>query len=287
MKPNLVLATKSGTLDAFCFNRVHVDSQFWLSISPFSPVPLLKNIKGMEQIRGADINIPFLHGLFSYCYLTHYNPNSATFTVNVHELRVYLGLSCGGRRFDVCKGISDLGKFFGVINNHGEYKLVSNIVTSKNSVTFKSFYFQTLINYMKYKSENSEWRSSFYTSLVKSEIVKCRNKSAVEIVLVLVSLIVRRGTALGGTSQISVAKLLAQCPALVHRINNSKSGRKNYVLKSAWETALEYLNKSTLLNKMYSSVKLDTPDALKTDCLQDVIHICVKQKIKMGDGNLE
>lgn len=283
MRHYLVLPTKSGTLDAFSFNRVHGDSQFWLSTSPFPPVPtspfppvpLLKKVNSMEQINGADINTKFLTGLFSYCYITHNNMSSCTFTVNIHELMVYPGLSCGSKSFDVYRGIRDLGNFWGVINNHNGYKLISDIVRDKNTVTFNSFYFHILILYMKYKSEDTEVRSSFYTSIVKSEIVKCKNKSAVEIVLVLSRLIARRGTFAGGASHLSVGKLLAQCPTLAHRIKNSVGGRKNYVLRTAWDTALGYIDEFV----KYSALKITVHDVLKTECLREVINISVKSGI--------
>ncbi len=286
MKPYLVLPTKKGTLDAFSVNCVHEDSLFVLSsndsplsTSPFSTDVVKKQIYIVRDVYGVDIDTRFSVGLFSYCYITHSDNSSDEFTVNVYELKKYLGLSMGNNGFDVYRGISDLGRFFGAVKGKGIYPLISNIVTSKNLVSFKSRYFALLILYMKYKSNDSDKRLPFYTSMVRSNIVKCRNHAAVEIVLALVSMIARRGTFAGGKVSISIIRLLRMCPSLSHRLKSIKSNRRNYFLNKTWSKAMQYMKEYTTVYETYSDLGIDAGGMLNSYTPLTTINISIRDSI--------
>lgn len=89
--------------------------------------------------------------------------------------------------------------------------------------------------------------------LVKSSIVKERNKKAVEIVFALAVLIDRAG---GGTPNIKPETLIGRCPELKASLDAAATTRqKNIVLKRAFSKAWELMETQTIIKDEYDGIE--------------------------------
>lgn len=96
-----------------------------------------------------------------------------------------------------------------------------------------------------------------HSYLVKSSIVKERNKRAVEIVMVVVTTIEQSGK---NTPHLKASTIINRIPQLKKTYNDTPAKHKNRVLTRAFKKAWELLETQTNLRKKYPDIILPDPN---------------------------
>ncbi len=138
----------------------------------------------------------------------------------------------------------------------------------KNTISFSSPYMnmviQTVYKLAIQKRKNGEpkltkrgepVRIPTHSFLIKTSIVKERNKAAVENVLIIVQLIEQCGNQ---TPHISAKTMIERNPQLEQRLNQAKN--KTTLLKRTFETTWRILREQTYLEERYPNIKLPDPN---------------------------
>ncbi len=92
-----------------------------------------------------------------------------------------------------------------------------------------------------------------HSYLVKSSIVKERNKRAAEIVCIVVKLIEQAGS---HTAHISARTIIDRCPDLKEALKAASSSNKGNILKRAFTGAWKMLPRQTCLEEAYKDIEL-------------------------------
>lgn len=108
----------------------------------------------------------------------------------------------------------------------------------------------------KLKRNGEPFMLPSHSYLIKSSIAKEKNKRAVEIVCIIVTLIEQAGNC---TPNIKVQTIVDRCPELKNAIDAAKGADKNKLLKRAFTKAWELLPKQTLLKEKYKDIELPSP----------------------------
>ena len=98
-------------------------------------------------------------------------------------------------------------------------------------------------------------RMPTHSFLIKTSIVKERNKAAVENVMLIVQLIEQCGK---NTPHISAATIIERNPAFEKRLNEAKN--KTTLLKRTFETTWRILREQTILQEKYPDITLPDPN---------------------------
>lgn len=267
MVNKLVIPSCKGLLDAFHTTVNYADSIAFL-VAPqiggqdLQVTELLKLAK-RHKTAGAVEHSVFNLGVYSYLFAIGALYQDEPVELKLSKLREFLGLSRGGNGFPIVDRLLQMNEIFAVWYNSQLCKLADVSLTAKNTILFRSTYFQKVAKYMLESTRNevSEGRSPFYTDLVHSSIVNERNHAAVEIVIELVKLLERRGNCYGHPAHIGIDKLIYRCPALVRKLVSAGSiSKKNAILRTDVAKALELLVSKTDCYQKYAKLNVIIPE---------------------------
>lgn len=124
----------------------------------------------------------------------------------------------------------------------------------------------------KLRSNGKPFMLPSHSYLIKTSIAKERNKRAVEIVCIIVTLIEQAGD--GGTPHIKARTIIDRCPDLKNALEAASSGNKSLILKRAFTRAWVLLDKQTRLTETYKNIKFPTavPTASTLDMVFEFPH---------------
>lgn len=263
----IVIPTKSGTVDAFSFNKTCRNSRFMLSDSPCSPVPL-SDVK-------KNYNAKLVSAVFSYCFL-YCRGDFESFSIDLNRFGEYSGFTYGSHGVNIYTELLHISKISGVIDDECLGELVKDVVMSEKSVNFSSKYFAELIKYMREGCAGE--RHSYFSSVLLTSAFRERNRAGFEVACVLCSMSERRGTVYGGRSDIRLDTLINRCPYFEYRFCNAENAKKNYVLKSTLLSAVEILKADSILEKKYGSVTVDLPSVINRFELGEYVTVTIKRR---------
>ena len=120
-----------------------------------------------------------------------------------------------------------------------------------------------------YKRNGQPQRMASHSYLVKSSITKEKNKTAIEMTNIIVTLIEQAGDNIG---QIKASTIIDRCPMLAQRLSAAKTTRdKNDVLKRAFSGTWKLLRSQTYLTEVYEDIQLPPPDLVPTTTNLDMV----------------
>lgn len=150
------------------------------------------------------------------------------------------------------------------------------------TLRFSSPYFNMLIKYIYQKSFQKDGRGNIkqksdgtpfmlpnHSYLIKPSIVKERNRNAVEIVCIIVTLIEQTGTGTGSPPHISAQTIVDRCPNLKNAIKSASAPDKNKYLKRAFKRAWELLRTQTYIEDVYKNIRI--PERIPTASTLDMV----------------
>lgn len=141
-------------------------------------------------------------------------------------------------------------------------------VERTNRITFSSPYLNLLVlrvlqaaiqtdghDRPKLKSNGQPFMLPSHTYLVKSSIMKERNKRAVEIVCAIVTLIEQAGD---NVPNIKFQTLIDRCPSLKNTLEAASPPNRNIILRRTFTKVWELLRTQTHLTEVYQDIQLPT-----------------------------
>ena len=244
----LIIPSCDGLLDAFNGRQTNykIDSRCWLSEGSITLFCLtLFSFLYSQRVLG-DLKVHF----------------------KISGFKRYISYNEGGKSIDLIRQFQELnamGYFWA-----GEYFEKAFIVEfddTKRGVSIDIPYFDRVYREMKKISgEYSRWGRKIstgkptYTALIYVEVLKERNKCAVEMVIELVKAIERRGPlAEDRDGHISVDTLINRCPTLYRRVQAIEVKEKNRIVKNAFKKAQKLLADRTDIYKTFEglSIRMD------------------------------
>ncbi|MEZ3422935.1 MAG: hypothetical protein K1W39_04395 [Lachnospiraceae bacterium] len=171
------------------------------------------------------------------------------------------------------------GRMAGVINPGTPNQLILPVLTdygydpASNTFHFRSPYMTKLISVIHRarikKNKNGKLEKvASYSFLVDRAISQERNKKAVEIALIIVTLIEEAGD-MG--AHIKTENIINRTCLLKHSLNGQKTSNKNLLLKRAFSKAWELLDTRTALKKKYIKLQLPKPENVPTSSKLDKV----------------
>ena len=248
----------------------------------------LKEINKDKEVSLDDVDLPLLRMFYSII-LSDFEANSKklgvvneTTTVYVPDLAAMLGKGRNISKNDINAIIDKTSSFqtiYGVLKDPKRPNGIGTAVPllvwlgydeATNTIKFASPYMTDLIKRIynvsirkdkkgepKLKKNGEPQRLPSHSYLVKSEIVKERNKRAVEIVIVVVTMIEQAGN---HVPHIMAGTILERVPQLQNAISKTKNiSDKNRMLKRAFTKAWELLDTHTTLKEKYPTIVLPDP----------------------------
>ena len=124
----------------------------------------------------------------------------------------------------------------------------------------------------KLKRNGKPFMLPSHSYLINASIAKERNKRAVEIVCIVVTLIEQAGDS--GTPHIRAQTIIDRCPDLKNALDAAASSNKSLILKRAFSKAWQLLPKQTRLAEVYRNIKFPTavPTASTLDMVFEFPH---------------
>lgn len=217
-------------------------------------------------------------------------------TIYYPDLAKKLGKSSNISKSDVQSCIDSIMQFqtiMGIIDNGSKGTEIIPVLvymgndTEKNTISFASPYMVKVIKNVfnasirknktglpQLKKDGNPQLLPAYSYMIKSSIGKERNKKAVEIVFVIVSLIEQSGN---HCPHIKAKTIIDRIPILKNSIDNCKTtSDKNKMLKRAFSKAWDILPKHTKLKETYQDIKLplstDVPSMSSLDIVYKFPH---------------
>ena len=238
-----------------------------------------------------EFNLPLLRALYGVIHHKIYdtpakllNPDE-TITVYYPDFAKGIGKTTGIGKTDAQECLSDIRHFqtvFGIINNGADSHDILPVLHSleydgvKNTVCFTSPYMTRIIHEIYKESLRTDRQGNIcikkngtpqmypsHSYLVDMDIVKERNKKAVDIVLSIVALIEQSGKF---TPHISARTIVERNPLLHSSLNTGtlRTGNKNILLERAFSKAWELLREKTSLSTVYNGIQLPDPQNPET-----------------------
>lgn len=257
----IVIPTKVGTIDSFSFNKTDRDSLF--------------HLQATSSYNLDNFNMKVMLAVFSYCFLYN-NGEKGVYSIDLDKFKLYTGFSFGVKGIDIEKVLSEMSEIYGVISTGNAVKLVSDILKSQKCISFKSEYFEKLIEYMRLGGVGE--RRSYFSSVLLTSALRERDKGAFEVACALCSMAERRGTVYGGKSDISVKTLIHRCPYFEYRFNKAVGDKKNVVLKSILLRAVRIIDEDSILGKKYNGTRIDLPEYINRFALDKKITVILKHR---------
>jgi len=231
-------------------------------------------------------NLPLLRALYGivlnkiFDTLPEYQNPDITVTIYYPDFAKGIGKTASIGKIDVDECLNDIQHFetlLGIINNGADSHDILPVINlleydaEKNTIRFASPYINRIINDIYEASLRRDKKGQIclkkngrpqmfpsHSYLVNMDIVKERNKKAVDIVLTIVALIEQSGKF---TPHISARTIVERNPLLYNSLNagNLKTGNKNILLERAFRKAWELLREKTLLSTVYDGIQLPDP----------------------------
>ena len=250
----------------------------------FNDIPVsmaqLENMKTKERIQ--TIDLPLLRTFYSII-LSDFEANrqelSDVLTLYVPDFAEKIGLGRNINKQDVNLLVKKAQTFHNVVgvirsNQYGATREsifpVLNFEgydAQSNTISFSSPYMSHVIQEVygasvrrdkrgapRLKANGDPLRISSHSYLVKSEIYKERNKSAVENVIIIVALIEQAGN---NIPKIKASTLIERNPQLQERLEKAKD--KKSLLKRTFVKTWELLQTMTRLQEVYEGIRLPDP----------------------------
>ena len=250
----------------------------------FNDIPVsmaqLENMKTKERIQ--TIDLPLLRTFYSII-LSDFEANrqelSDVLTLYVPDFAKKIGLGRNINKQDVNLLVKKAQTFHNVVgvirsNQYGATREsifpVLNFEgydAQSNTISFSSPYMSHVIQEVygasvrrdkrgapRLKANGDPLRISSHSYLVKSEIYKERNKSAVENVIIIVALIEQAGN---NIPKIKASTLIERNPQLQERLEKAKD--KKSLLKRTFVKTWELLQTMTRLQEVYEGIRLPDP----------------------------
>ena len=246
---------------------------------------VLNSIYMEEYESMGSFNLPLLKALYGII-LTMVSDSSSGIHGNDDLITIYypvfstkIGKSPHISRNDVKDCINSIRLFqsvVGIINNGTNGKDILPVISSleydpdKNTISFSSPYMMRIIKDIYESSIRKDKRGNIlrkkngapqmfpsYSYLVDMSIVKEKNRKAVEIVFIVVTLIEQAGN---NIPHITAKLIVERNPALHKSLDGQPSGIKSLFLKRAFTKAWELLRTKTALPRVYKNIQLPDPD---------------------------
>ena len=171
------------------------------------------------------------------------------------------------------KAIYDLVGYVGVLQNEkapgvpNEYSIINYLGTENNQIGIESPYFTFLMSRVYFNSMRSDNDGNteidtkgnplfvpYMSYLIHTDIIKERDRAAIENVKILVQLIETAGT---WKPHISIHELLKRNSLLAYKIEMAKdTRRKNLYLKRVFSNTWKYLKQDTDILKQYDKIRI-------------------------------
>lgn len=179
-----------------------------------------------------------------------------------------------------------LGRLVGIINAGTANQSVLPVLTDyryspdSNTIHFSSPYMTKLVSDIYKTSIRKDKKGEpiikngkpqmypAYSFLISSDIAKERNKKAVEIVQVVVTLIEQAGN---HNPNIRANTIIDRTCLLRHSLMGKDTSTKNLLLKRAFSKAWELLKSKTALQKVYKDIQLPSPKDIPTTSNLDMV----------------
>lgn len=213
-------------------------------------------------------------------------------TIYYPDLAKKLGKSSNISKSDVQSCIDSIMQFqtiMGIIDNGSKGTEIIPVLvymgndTEKNTISFASPYMVKVIKNVfnasirknktglpQLKKDGNPHLLPAYSYMIKSSIGKERNKKAVEIVFVIVSLIEQSGN---HCPHIKAKTIIDRIPILKNSIDNCKTtSDKNKMLKRAFSKAWDILPKHTKLKETYQDIKLPSSTDVPSMSSLDIVY---------------
>ena len=249
----------------------------------------LKELNKDKEIDINSIDLPLLKMFYSiilqefeknYKESGQFNP---IVTVYVPDLAVKMGKSRNLNKADIQLVIDKTASFqsiYGILKDPGRPKGIGTAVPLlvwlgyqeySNTIQFASPYMTELIKRIynmsirknkqgmpRLKKNGTPETEAVYSYLINSEILKERNKRAVEIVSVVIAVIEGAGR---GRANISARTIVQRIPQLKQAVDNaSTKSNQNRVLARAFKKAWELLDSHTRVKIKYPNIVLPDPN---------------------------
>lgn len=241
----------------------------------------LQNMKTKEGIENIDLALlrVFYSIILSAFEATGCKTLKPNITLFVPDLAEFLGLQRNLNKQDLARVISKTQQFHNIVGVMHEtrngkptqslYQVLNfeSYDDKKNTITFSSPYMNHVIETVyniairrdkkgapRLKSNGEPMRLVSHSYLVKSEISKERNKTAVENVIIITTLIEQAGE---NVPRIKASTIIERNPQLQQRLENSTNKRQ--FLKRTFEKTWELLRTKTRLQEVYKNIQLPDP----------------------------
>lgn len=241
----------------------------------------LQNMKTKEGIENIDLALlrVFYSIILSAFEATNCKTLKPNITLFVPDLAEFLGLQRNLNKQDLARVISKTQQFHNIVGVMHEtrngkptqslYQVLNfeSYDDKKNTITFSSPYMNHVIETVyniairrdkkgapRLKSNGEPMRLVSHSYLVKSEISKERNKTAVENVIIITTLIEQAGE---NVPRIKASTIIERNPQLQQRLENSTNKRQ--FLKRTFEKTWELLRTKTRLQEVYKNIQLPDP----------------------------
>lgn len=241
----------------------------------------LQNMKTKEGIENIDLALlrVFYSIILSAFEATGCKTLKPNITLFVPDLAEFLGLQRNLNKQDLARVISKTQQFHNIVGVMHEtrngkptqslYQVLNfeSYDDKKNTITFSSPYMNHVIETVyniairrdkkgapRLKSNGEPMRLVSHSYLVKSEISKERNKTAVENVIIITTLIEQAGE---NVPRIKASTIIERNPQLQQRLKNSTNKRQ--FLKRTFEKTWELLRTKTRLQEVYKNIQLPDP----------------------------
>ena len=241
----------------------------------------LQNLKTKEGI--TEIDLPLLR-VFYNAYLSDFQESKIlkdVVSIFVPELAEFMGMKRNLTRQEIeSKIIAKVQSFHNVTGvlkgwRNGKvsqsYYQVLNFEwynEHTNTIAFSSPYMKLVIQTIydeaikrnkagepKLKRNGEPFRIPTHSYLIKSDIVKERNKAAVENVVIIVTLIEQAGD---NTANIRAQTIIDRNPQLAERLESSPDAKK--ILRRVFQKTWELLRAKTRLQEVYKNIQLPDPE---------------------------
>ena len=249
------------------------------NLQPLSEMEL-QNLKTKEGI--TEIDLPLLR-VFYNAYLSEFQETKIlkdVVSIFVPELAEFMGMKRNLTRQEIeSKIIAKVQSFHNVTGvlkgwRNGKvsqsYYQVLNFEwynEHTNTIAFSSPYMKLVIQTIydeaikrnkagepKLKRNGEPFRIPTHSYLIKSDIVKERNKAAVENVVIIVTLIEQAGD---NTANIRAQTIIDRNPQLAERLESSPEAKT--ILKRVFQKTWELLRTKTRLQEVYKNIQLPDP----------------------------
>lgn len=248
----------------------------------------LREINKNKDVEIDYIDLPLLRMFYSII-LTDFERSrqfgvvNENVTVYVPELAAIFGKSRNIGKKDIENIIEKTSSFqtiYGVLKDSNRPNGIGSALPllvwlgydeNTNTIKFSSPYMTELIKRIynvsirkdkkglpKFKKNGDPLLAVSHSYLVKSSIVKERNKRAAEIVMIVVTTIEQAGKT---TPHLKASTIVEKVPQLQEAINKTKTqSNKNIILKRAFSKAWELLDSQTKLREKYPNITLPDPN---------------------------